>query len=288
MTALELLRAGQLNEALAELQREIQKNPADSKLRVFLFQLLAVQGQWDRALTQLSVIGELDPSAQAMVQTYREAIRCEALRKDVFAGKRTPLIFGEPPAWVALLLQSLRLTAEGLHNEAGPLRDEAFEAAPALAGQIRLAGPAPSGSAAEGHAVGDSDGDECASESFTWIADADSRLGPLCEAIINGNYFWVPLDRVRQITLERPADLRDVIWMPAEFRWTNGGEAVALLPTRYPGSAEHADPQIRLARKTEWQEPAPGVFLGLGQRLLASDCGEYPVMDIRELTFDAA
>lgn len=278
MTALDLLRVGQLNEALAELQREIQKNPADAKLRVFLFQLLAVQGQWDRALTQLSVVGELDAAAQPMVQTYREAIRCEALRQDVFAGKRTPLIFGEPPAWVALLLQSLRLTAEGRHAEAGPLREEAFDAAPAIAGQISLA-----------TSVGtDSDNDEPATESFEWIADADSRMGPLCEAIINGNYYWIPFDRVHQLTLEPPADLRDVIWMPAQFRWTNGGEAVALLPTRYPGSAEHADAQIRLARRTEWREPAPGVFLGLGQRLLASDCGEYPVMDIRELTFDAA
>ena len=91
MTAQELLREGQLDEALAALQQEIRQSPADAKLRVFLFQLLAVQGQWDRALTQLSVVGELDALALPMVQTYREAIRCEVLRSEVFAGKRTPL-----------------------------------------------------------------------------------------------------------------------------------------------------------------------------------------------------
>jgi type VI secretion system protein ImpE len=278
MTAQELLREGQLDEALAALQQEIRQSPADAKLRVFLFQLLAVQGQWDRALTQLSVVGELDALALPMVQTYREAIRCEVLRSEVFAGKRTPLIFGEPPPWVALLLEALRLAAQGRHAEAGPLREQALDAAPALSGGVHLA-----------TRITDKLADETdRSETFTWLADADSRLGPLLEAIVNGRYYWIPLDRVQRLDLEPPTDLRDVVWMPGHFQWTNGGEAVALLPTRYPGSAEHQDPQIRLARRTEWLEPAAGVYFGLGQRLLSSDAGEYALMDLRQLTLNAA
>ena len=33
---------------------------------------------------------------------------------------------------------------------------------------------------------------------FAWIADADTRLGPVLEAIINGRYFWVPFQRIHQ------------------------------------------------------------------------------------------
>ncbi|MFO1349474.1 MAG: hypothetical protein U1F68_01840 [Gammaproteobacteria bacterium] len=44
-----------------------------------------------------------------MVQTYREALRCEALRADVFAGRRSPMLFGDPEPWLALMAEALRL-----------------------------------------------------------------------------------------------------------------------------------------------------------------------------------
>jgi len=80
MSAEESVLAGRLADGLAELQGQVRKQPADPRLRVFLFQLLAVLGQWDRALTQLKVAADLDPSALAMLRTYQEALRCEVLR----------------------------------------------------------------------------------------------------------------------------------------------------------------------------------------------------------------
>lgn len=262
MSAEHLLKAGQLDEALAAIKQDVRKDAANPKLRVFLFQLLAVQGDWDRALTQLNVAGDMDAATLPMVQTYREAMACELLRTDVFAGKRAPLIFGDPEQWVALLLQSVEQVATGRYDLATRLREEAFEAAPAVTGSIN-------------------------GERFAWIADADSRLGPVLEAVINGRYFWVPYARIRSILVDAPADLRDVVWMPATFTWVNGGQVVGLIPTRYPGSEASDDPRIRLARRTEWLEPAPGTYLGLGQRLLATDAGEYPLMDVRTIELDA-
>jgi type VI secretion system protein ImpE len=258
MAALDALRDGDLDKALAELQQEIRQSPADARLRVFLFQLLTVQGQWDRALVQLNTAAELDPIALAMAQMYREALRCEVFRADVFAGKRSPLIFGEPPAWIGWLVEAQRLTAEGLHEAAGKLREQALEAAPATAGTI----------------------DE---RPFQWIADADPRLGPVLEAIVAGRYFWIPVQNIRTIRLEPPEDLRDVVWMPAQFTWSNGGDAVGLIPTRYPGSERSADPLVRLARKTEWVGVAEGVQLGLGQRLLATDEDDFSLLDVRRI-----
>lgn len=258
MLAEETLRAGDIESSLAQLQDEVRRRPADPKARVFLFQLLAVQGSWDRALNQLHVAGELDAGALPMVHTYREAIRCEALRARVFAGEATPLVFGEPQRWVALLLEALRMTAQGRHEQARSLRDEAFDLAPAMPGRID-------------------------DQPFEWIADADPRLGPVLEAIVNGAYYWIPFQHLARVDVEEPADLRDVVWMPVHLTWSNGGDAVALVPTRYPGSEASGDGQIRLARKTDWTEAAPDVFLGLGQRMLATDAGEYPLMDVRKI-----
>lgn len=253
----ELLAAGDPSAALQALQKKVREHPSEAKLRVFLFQLLSVLGQWERALTQLNVTAELDAAALAMAQMYREALHCEVLRAQVFAGKRSPLLFGEPEQWLALLIESgLVVGQRGDLAAARRLRDEAFELAPATPGTI--------------------DG-----KPFSWIADADMRLGPVCEAVINGKYYWIPFSRLARIDIEAPQDLRDFVWMPAHFLFENGGEAIGVIPTRYPGSESSADGLLQLARKTEWQEGADGAYTGLGQRIWATDVGEFPLMDAR-------
>jgi type VI secretion system protein ImpE len=39
-----------------------------------------------------------------------------------------------------------------------------------------------------------------------------------------------------------------------------------------------------MARKTEWLNKA-GVHIGVGQRILATDAGEYPLLEIRTIEF---
>jgi len=253
-----------LDELLRDTQGQVKKAPADPKHRIFLFQLLAVLGQWERALNQLNLIGEMDVSTLPMVQTYQQALQVEVLRKAVFAGQRTPLVFGKPEQWVALCLEALRLGSQGKREQAAELRAQGFELAPITPGR-----------------VGDPQNQE-----FAWIADADERLGPMIEAIVDGKYYWVPFERVMSLTIEAPRDLRDLVWMPAYFRWSNGGESVALIPTRYPGSEDNQDDRIRTAARTEWVEIDVGTYHGFGQRLLATDTAEYALMDLREVTFD--
>ena len=257
------LQEGNLSEALIQLQNQVKKDPANAKLRTFLFQLLAVLGEWDRALTQLNVAGDLDAANLAMVQTYREAIACELLRKQIFQGSKTPLVFGEPTQWMALLQQALKLSTQQQHDEARSLRGQAFDLAPGTQGSIN-------------------------GEAFDWIADADVRLGPVLEAIINGRYYWIPFQQIKEIQQEEPADLRDVVWMPAHFVWINGGDAVGLIPTRYPQSEIAEDAAIRLARKTEWTKISDATFFGSGQRLLSTNVNDYALMDVREIKFNAS
>jgi len=261
MLAEDRLREGDLEDSLRQLQEQVRKAPANAKYRVFLFQLLAVMGQWDRAMNQLNVAGDLDAGTLAMVQTYREALRCEVLRGEIFAGRRSPLVFGKPDEWVALLLEAQRLVAQGAFAEAGAVRERALESAPARPGTI--------------------DG-----VPFEWLADGDTRLGPVLEAIVNGRYYWIPFQRIRSIAIEKPVDLRDLVWMPANFMWANGGESVGLIPTRYAGSETAADPDLRRCRKTDWLEQPGGTCIGLGQRMLYTDSGEYPLMDVRGILFE--
>jgi type VI secretion system protein ImpE len=256
------LASGQLDMALSQLQDQIRKDPAKVEYRTFLFQLLAVMGQWDRAATQLKVAGEMDVGTLAMVKTYETALQCEVFRKEVFGGQRSPLIFGHPPQWLALQLQALQLQASEQNLEQSQkVRTQAFELAPTVSGTIN-------------------------GEAFDWLADADPRIGPAIEAVIKGQYYWIPLENIVTIHIEAPSDLRDLIWLPSHFTWTNGGETVGLIPTRYPGSEQIEDAQIQMSKKTEWIDKGHDLFTGIGQRMLTTDINDYPLMEVREIHFD--
>ncbi len=244
-----------------ELRRMIQKQPQRSDLRIFLFQIYCVQGEWMKASTQLDVLLELDPSSKPMVETYREALRCEALRREVFDGKRSPLVLGAPQDWLAMMIEALRVDAEGRPDAAAELRASALEAAPATSGKLDDA-------------------------PFAWLADADSRLGPVIEAIVNGKYYWVPVSRLIRVEIEKPADLRDFVWAPATLTLENGAANVALIPTRYPGTERETDNALRLARATDWREQPGGAWHGVGQRMLTTDQAEIALLDVRVLSFD--
>jgi type VI secretion system protein ImpE len=260
-TAQELIAAGDPNGALDALQQEVRSRAGDAKLRVFLFQLLAVLGQWQRALTQLQVCGELDAGTLAMVATYREAVQCEAVREAVFEGKTLPHVFGRPQAWVAWLAEALQADARGEPSAAQALRAKALDAAPATTGTLN-------------------------GQPFDWIADADSRLGPILEAVINGRYCWVPFTALVKVSIEAPTDLRDLVWAPAHLMLPNGGQTVALVPTRYSGSAQCNDAALQLARRTDWIEIGTDQYRGLGQRLLTTSGAELGLLEVREVALD--
>lgn len=261
MTADDYVKQGNLNAALEQLQGQVRAQPAKAEYRVFLFQLLAVMGQWDRALTQLNVAGELDAATLAMVAMYRQVIACERFREDVFLGRQDPVVFGKPEEWIALLLSALKLTAQGEYLKSQELRNRAFELAPTASGNI--------------------DG-----TAFEWLADSDSRFGPVMEAVVEGRYLWVPLQRIASVSIDKPVDLRDMVWLPAHFTWVNGGESYGVIPARYPASYNSDDPLLALSRKTEWEDCGNDLFLGFGQKILTTETADYPLLDVRSICFN--
>jgi type VI secretion system protein ImpE len=262
MTAQELLKEGKPAEALAALQAEVRAAPNDGKLRVFLFQLLSVLGQWERAVTQLKVVTDQDALTLEMAQVCGPALAAENLRTEIFAGKRTPLLLGEPEEWVGWMVQANKHFSAGEYDAARELREKAFEAAPATGGKLN-------------------------GVAFEWIADADQRFGPMLEAIVDGKYYWVPFNNIKEITVEAPTDLRDLVWVPATLTLAAGAQKVAMLPARYPGTEKSSDGLVLLARKTEWVEKGD-ITIGIGQRLLATDGGDTGLLETRTISLDTA
>ena len=259
MNAEELIQAGNIEEALQELSQRVRTKPADAKLRIFLFQLLSVLGQWKRALNQLEVIHDLDKDVWPLVHAYRECINCEMHREAVFLGKSKPLVFGEPSEWVAVLIEAQQAFARGDMDTFQRLNDQAMEDAPARSGKIN-------------------------EEPFEWLSDADQRFGPVIEVIFNGHYYWAPQDTIKTIRTEKPTDLRDLIWLPAEVTWSNAGQNMVMIPARYPRITDVSNEDL-LSRTTDWVDVGSDLVEGIGQRLLATDEADYPILQVRSIEF---
>jgi type VI secretion system protein ImpE len=255
------VRAGEPARALEFLTEAVKARPADPKLRIFLSQLFCVLGRWDRAHTQLNVVADMDASTQPMREMVGHALRCEIVRAAVFEGRRPPMVFGQPQPWLAKLIESLLQAGRGEQALSASLAEAAFEEAPAAGGRL--------------------DG-----QPFQWIADADSRLGPVLEAMVNGRYYWIPFQNLARITIEPPTDLRDSVWLPAELQFANGGAAVAMIPVRYPGSERSEDGRVQMSRTTVWQDAGAGRWTGMGQRVLVTDAGEHDLLSIRSIEID--
>lgn len=256
------IKNGDLTAAIAATKAAIRKAPTDPELRFMLFQTLSLAADWEAASNQLVAYSELTGRQSPLPIVFNDVIHAEVRRKHVFLGQEAPTIFGEPPEWVSYLVQSLAQTAQGNHTDAIRLRSEALEQAPAVSGSIN-------------------------GTPFEWLMDGDSRMGTLFEAIINGQYYWVPQSRLRSVTLEEPTQARDAIWAAAELSLENDARISAFIPVRYPGAASWKSDLLKLSRETAWDSPAEGFYVGLGQRVLMTNDGEFPLLDIRQIEFNA-
>lgn len=250
-----------LSEQAAGLMSSIRQAPGNAKLRVHYAQLCMVMGDWERAVGQLQAAAQLEASAITMAQAYREAIRCERIRERVFKGElQAPTL--QPVAWVDWLAQSLLCLGRGEAANADELRAQAFEGATEAAFSI------------DGQAT-------------AWIADADSRLGPVCELFLNGQYCWVPFEAIQQLEIDAPVDLRDLVWLPARLTLKSGEHHAVLLPSRYPLSYQGGKDSLALASLTEWIPCGEEAWAGTGQRMLASTLGDHPLLNVRQLRAEA-
>jgi type VI secretion system protein ImpE len=190
-----------------------------------------------------------------MVQTYREAIQCEALRAEIFAGKRAPADLRRAAALAGLLVEALKLDATDpdarrRKRASRPSRRRRRRSGSIDGTRLRLAG-------------------RCR-----------QRLGPGAGSVVNGRYFWIPLSRIARIEIEPPADLRDAVWTAATFTWTNGAQTVGLIPTRYSGQRRGDDACCwRAAPSGSGERP-------VGQRMFVTDADDHPLMDARLIEFD--
>jgi type VI secretion system protein ImpE len=271
-----------LDEHMGGIERQIRARPQDAGLRLAFCHFLAVRGQWARAQDQLNAAVRLDPLFASAASTCAMALKGEQQRQAFWAGGDQPAVLGDAVPWVDHLLSVAALPA-GQATAAAALRELARDQAPALSGRIVSA-------AAAGAKADDTlDGEPVRLDEFAWLCDGDVRLGPVFEAFVPAGYGWLPMPSVGRIKLRRPQHLVDLLWAPATVELVDGRGVAVLLPVRYPADLAAQDDALALARRTDWL-PLPGEeqFCGAGQRVLTSDAGDHPLLEIRTIEFTGA
>lgn len=250
-----------LQDELHQAREQVRLQPSDDKLRVHLFQLESQAGRWGKAREQLQVAAELNTNHQLLAQAYGFTLQAEAIRSDVFKGERVPTILGPQRAWLDYLLRGLKEASQGHSLAATELRAQAFDMAPAISGHL--------------------DGTP-----FEWIADADSRLGPVLEVYSQGDYCWLPFESIVEMKVEAPVDLRDLVWLPTQLKLEGEGYRAVMLPVRYPLCAEHNLKEHLQSRLSSWTACSDDDWIGHGVRVLTTDVKEVSILDVRHIRLD--
>jgi type VI secretion system protein ImpE len=250
-----------LNAEIAAIQQKIRTEPTDPKWRMGLFQRYCQAGSWQKALEQLQTYARMSAEGEAFAYAYRVALQQELVRERVFRGEINPLLSDESEEWLLMLASTLKQQAIGMLSP-DDLRSQAIQLAPASSGMLD-------------------------NEPFEWMADADSRLGPVCEAIVDGQYQWIPFSKIESLRVTAPASVCDLVWLPAGIKLWGDESKPVLIPARYPLSNRETDAHLRSALTT-WEDHGADAWIGRGVKILATNSEEKSLLDIRRIDFDPA
>lgn len=255
----ELLNAGRLGQAIEELTQQVKGRPADTSLRVSLFELLCFAGALDRAGKQLEVIATQGSGmvAEVAVQVYRDLLAAEQSRRDVFHGNALPRFLLPPPPYIEAHVLMVKKMQDA-PAEALALLPAAEEEFPALPGRI-------------------------AERSFSSIRDADDRLGPILEVFHGADYVWLPLEQIKQFQVSEPRSIRDLLWARVKIETYDQSVGDVVVPALYVDSYRHPNDQVRLGRLTEWEMVQDQLVWGSGQRMFLIDDREVPLLELRDV-----
>lgn len=262
-TAATLFRSGDLTGAIAAATAALRKAPTDLGARVLLAELLAFSGNLERADVILDAASTIDPSSALVVAEFRQLVRADMARRQLFRDGRVPEFLGEPTDTQRLQLAALVALRAGDLAEAAQQAEAAEAVRPHSSGKHNAT-------------------------AFDDLRDVDDLLAGSVEVLTTtGKYYWIPTERLISVTLHAPKRPRDLLWRRASMSVDQGPDGDVYIPVVYAGDDTMTEAQ-RLGRETDWQQAEGGPVRGVGQRVFLVGEDDVAIMELGTLTFTAA
>jgi type VI secretion system protein ImpE len=261
----------------------VRSAPTAAENRWALVEILCQLCQWDRALQQLQAWARLVPQGKAQAHLLRGLIQAENQRMRVFRGQERAAPVVDFPDWMQDMAKALEHNAAGEPELADTCRRQALEHAPSRPGvcswRVRRPGQPE---------------EEQRQQDFDWLADSDTRLGPICEVILAGAYRWVAFSDLALLQLTPPKTPLDLVWTPAQLQLhgapkdTSARTLHVYLPSRScwthaPNEPTEQQQALMQSHLTVWQEVGDTGVFSQGQKTWMSDGTDWPLLDIREV-----
>ncbi|WP_298225188.1 type VI secretion system accessory protein TagJ [Acidocella sp.] len=259
LQAADLFRAGRLADALAAATAEVKKAPTDLGRRVLLAELLLFSGNLERADVILDAAGQLDPSVAVVVSEFRQLLRAETARRQLYRDGRVPELLGDLEPSGQASMKALVALREGNLAEAAEAAAQAEEL------RSRISGTANG-------------------QPFDDFRDADDLFPGYIETLTTtGKYFWIPVSRIESMEFHPPKRPRDLAWRRCSMSVKAGPDGDVYIPAIYFADDE-VDEAHRLGRATSWSE-GEGPVRGIGQRVFLAGEEDLSIMQLKDVTF---
>lgn len=259
-SATAMLNGGDLAGAVAAASAVVKAKPVSAPDRVYLAELLALQGQHQRADTHLKLAADGAPAELLAISQMRYLLRAAEARRAWHESGSVPDFIGQPNARQQQCMRLALLVREGDAPGARALLDE-LEALPLTEASVDGAAPAPLRDA--------SDLDQHGFEMLT----------------LDGRYLWIAPEQVARMQLLPVRRPRDLLWRQAEVSLADGRDVTFFAPAQYHAPA--ATDAQRLAAETDWSETVGGIVVGQGQRILLVGEDARGFLDIRGIAVAA-
>jgi type VI secretion system protein ImpE len=246
------LKQNDLQSALSAAAEKVKVSPSDEFVRIFFIELLCVNGELERADSQLTALMALKPDLALAISTWRQLIHSAQIRKDVFELKATPELVGEPTPAIKNSLDILVALQEKNEERLASLVESIDHSN--TKNQFLL----------NDHATAE-------------LRNLDDIFANIFEVLgTNGKYFWIDFSQVVEMEFAEPTRLLDVIWRKLNITLHNGSEGEVYMPAIYPLVG---DDETKLGRKTEWSQQF-SLYQGLGLKTWLFGESELTVNDL--------
>lgn len=253
----ELLQEARLTDCILHIETQLRDDPLNVDLKSSLIELLCINGELDRADKQLNYMVQKHPDFLIGASNLRQLILAEQSRQDFLIGKSVPNLFTESDEHIEAFM---KLRVELNQGNQQNITESALaleEKRPEITVQLN---------------------DETVNE----FRDLDDSLGGFIEIFgTDGKYYIAQIKDIDYIHFKPVRSIIEQVWRRVELSIKDGPSGEAHIPLVYANSVTDAE---KLGRETDWQEKAPDMMIGVGQKMWFVNGQAVPLSDFIKLS----